>query len=166
MSDERAVRAVAGWSLSSIVPGDDPAATALLRGGAVLMGGCASVHATSAGLDAVIDVTADGAGRLVAVAVHVSRTDGGPVDSRAIRRVPVGMLVRSVVADDPALTAGQRRMDGEARMAAVVETWRRFRVDPTNAHRATAATAHELHVSRGYVSRLLSQARREGHIPA
>lgn len=117
------------------------------------------------GLEARVTVSTDASMALIATDVMVMRPGNAAVTSRDLRRVPVMWMTRAVLTGHPDLVVGQRRTDADPAMTQVVETWRRMRDDPGTAHRPIEATADALCWSRGYVSRLLTQARRERLIP-
>ena len=167
-----------GWNLNDVaeVPGgwlhggpfevlvDDPALPALVR----------------------LTVKVDG-GRAICDRLVVDRRPGaGPVTGETLRKVPVDSYVREAVAGHPLLSVpigpgagglarpgerkqverAQERRDSQVVMREVVEVYRQALRDPARRARATAATADELHLSRGYVSLLLTRARDEGLLTA
>lgn len=162
MAPNMTTRCVPRWAVDRVEVVDHTTTTPL-RGGAWLLGaGVRAFCADTDGRVAVLEVTADDAGRLVATSVTVT---AGPVTSVVLRTLPVTRLVREAFASlDDADWAAHRAVDEPARIDAVVDTWRAVQ-GTIDAHRAIAATAERLALSRGYVARLLARARAEGLLP-
>lgn len=172
------LRPPAGWDLGHVdeVPGgslhggpfevlvDDPALPALVR----------------------LTVKVEG-GRAICDRLLVDRRPGaGPVSGETLRKVPVDSYVRQAVAGHPFLSVpigpnagglarpgerkqverAQERRDSQEVVREVADAYREALRDPARRARATAATAEELHLSRGYVSLLLTRARDEGLLTA
>lgn len=149
-----------------------------LRGGNVLNGGPFLVDADDPTLAYLLTLhVAVEAGRPVCEALTVRRRKGGKRVTTAALRFPLDDYVRGAIAVHPWLSReGERRGDrigyipatGEDRaltflgLDEVIGTYRRMLANPSTRWRATALTADTVHRSRGYVSNLLSRARREG----
>jgi hypothetical protein len=147
------------WRVVSREP-TDPACTAAVAGGGVLIGAPIRVTAYDSDSDttAVVLVTVLDE-QITAQEVTVYSIRG--LTSDALRGVPLRQLVRSVLAGHADLEAAQQRTSADETMRLVLSTWRELRADRATAHRATAATAERLYLSPKYVSTLLTRARRE-----
>lgn len=150
------------WVVIEMEP-TDPTCTAAVVGGGVLIGAPIIVRAAddSSGRTAEILVSVRDE-RIVAEAVTV-RCAGG-LNSETLRDIPLRRLTRAVVADHHDLAAAQRRSTGNETTTLVVAEWQRRRADPETRNRATIATAERLYLSRKYVSKILTRARREGRL--
>ena len=152
------MRHVDDWVLGPVRV-HNPDVTTPLRGGGVMFG--SAVEARAEGLGLAVELTIQAAdGRLAATAVAVRSIDGREVTSARLRQVPILHLIRSACTAEA--TRWSRRPSQEERMRQVAKVWRRHHADPATTRRATIETAHELRLTRGYVTTLLTAARRAG----
>lgn len=153
------------WSVTSIALIDPEAGVTAIRGGGVLLGAGVQAQCTDGVAVATLSISVDPSGGICCDSIEVARSAAtGGVNSTDLHMIPVRRLIREAFASlDEADWRPQRATDAPATMAAVVACWQALQ-GTSDGHRATAVTAQQLGYSRGHVSRVLSQARREGLI--